>query len=71
MARRIQSVVALHRACASGILELVEVDGVRSGKSHRVYLLAAEYGPAPEAAPGKKARPPILPDSFHILVVGK
>jgi YVTN family beta-propeller protein len=40
-------------------------------KNHRVYLLAAEYGPAPEAAPGKKARPPILPDSFHILVVGK
>jgi len=29
---------ALHRACASGILELVEVDGVRSGKSHRVYF---------------------------------
>jgi len=40
-------------------------------KNHRVYLLAAEYGPAPEASPGKKARPPILPDSFHILVVGK
>ena len=27
-------------------------------KTHRVYLLAAEYGPAPEAGPGKKARPP-------------
>src|SRR5271165_879784 len=40
-------------------------------KNHRVYLLAAEYGPAPEAAPGKKARPPILPDSFHVLVVEK
>jgi DNA-binding beta-propeller fold protein YncE len=40
-------------------------------KNHRVYLLAAEFGPAPEAAPGKKARPPILPDSFHVLVVGK
>jgi len=40
-------------------------------KNHRVYLLAAEYGPAPEAQPGKRARPPILPDSFHILVVGK
>jgi YVTN family beta-propeller protein len=40
-------------------------------KSHRVYLLAAEFGPAPAAAPGKKARPPILPDSFHILTVGK
>ena len=40
-------------------------------KNHRVYLLAAEYGPAPEAQPGKRARPPILPDSFHIIVVGK
>jgi YVTN family beta-propeller protein len=40
-------------------------------KNHRVYLLAAEYGPAPAASPGKKARPSILPDSFHLLVVGK
>ena len=41
-------------------------------KNHRVYLLAAEYGPAPTASPGqKKARPPIVPDSFHVLVVGK
>ena len=40
-------------------------------KNHRVYLLAAEYGPAPEAEPGKRVRPPILPDSFHIIVVGK
>jgi len=29
---------ALHRACASGVLELVEVDGVRSGQSHRVFF---------------------------------
>ena len=40
-------------------------------KLHRVYLLAAEYGPAPEAKEGKKGRPPVLPDSFHVLVVGK
>ena len=40
-------------------------------KNHKVYLLAAEYGLAPEAAPGKKARPPVLPDSFHVIVVGK
>jgi hypothetical protein len=40
-------------------------------KNHRVYLLAAAYGPAPAAEPGKRVRPPILPDSFHILVVGK
>jgi DNA-binding beta-propeller fold protein YncE len=41
-------------------------------KLHRVYLLAAEYGPAPAAKEGQKqGRPPVLPDSFHILVVGK
>src|SRR5206468_4379890 len=40
-------------------------------KNHRLYLLAAEYGPAPEAQAGKRVRPPILPDTFHILVVAK
>jgi DNA-binding beta-propeller fold protein YncE len=40
-------------------------------KTHRVYLLAAEYGPAPEAKAGERKRPPVLPDSFHVLVVGK
>jgi DNA-binding beta-propeller fold protein YncE len=40
-------------------------------KLHRIYLLAAEFGPTPEAKDGKKARPPVLPDSFHVLVVGK
>lgn len=40
-------------------------------KMHRVYLLAAEYGPPPEPKDGKKGRPPVLPDSFHVLVVGK
>jgi DNA-binding beta-propeller fold protein YncE len=40
-------------------------------KNHKVYLLAAEYGPAPQSSTGKKARPPVLPDSFQILVLGK
>jgi DNA-binding beta-propeller fold protein YncE len=41
-------------------------------KMHRVYLLAAEYAQAPETKPGEtKKGAPILPDSFHILVVGK
>ncbi len=41
-------------------------------RTHRLYLLAAEYG-APAAAKSgeKKARPTILPDTFHVLVVGK
>jgi DNA-binding beta-propeller fold protein YncE len=40
-------------------------------KTHKVYLLAAEYGPTPEAKDGKKGRAPVLPDSFGVLVVGK
>jgi len=41
-------------------------------KSHKIFLLAAEYGPVPETKPGeKKGRAPALPDSFHLLVVGK
>jgi DNA-binding beta-propeller fold protein YncE len=40
-------------------------------KTHRVFLLAAEFGPAPEAKAGERKRPPVLPDSFHVLVVGK
>jgi len=40
-------------------------------KTHRVYLLAAEYGPPAEAKGGKAGRPTVLPDSFHVLVVGK
>ena len=41
-------------------------------KLHRVYLPDADYGPAPEAKAGQKqGRPPVLPDTFHILVVGK
>jgi DNA-binding beta-propeller fold protein YncE len=37
-------------------------------KMHKIYLLAAEYGAQPA---GQKGRPPVVPDSFHVLVVGK
>jgi DNA-binding beta-propeller fold protein YncE len=52
-------------------------------KTHHVFTMAAEYGPAPapttppaDAAPGRgrgrgPARGPMLPDSFSILVIGK
>jgi DNA-binding beta-propeller fold protein YncE len=40
--------------------------------THRIYMLAAEYGPTPAAKEGQKApRPPVLPDSFHVIVIGK
>ena len=41
-------------------------------KAHKLYVPAAEYGPAPPpSSDGKKGRPPVLPDSFEILVVGR
>jgi len=41
-------------------------------KTHKIYLLAAEYGQAPAPKEGqKKGRAPVLPDSFHVLVVSK
>jgi hypothetical protein len=39
-------------------------------KSHRIYLSAAEYGPQPDSIPGqRRARAPVLPGSFKVLVV--
>ncbi len=41
-------------------------------KTHKIFLLAAEYGPAPPPKEGqKKGRAPVVPDSFHVLVLGK
>jgi len=40
-------------------------------KTHKIFLLAAEYGPPAPAKDGKKSRPTVVPDSFHVLVVGK
>jgi DNA-binding beta-propeller fold protein YncE len=40
-------------------------------KTHKIFLLAAEAGPPAPAKDGKKGRPTVLPDSFHVLVVGK
>ena len=40
--------------------------------THRVYLPAAQYGPAPAAtAEVPRPRPPMLPASFELLVVGR
>lgn len=40
--------------------------------SHRVYTVTAEFGPAPATPPGGRAqRPPMLPNSFTLLIYGK
>jgi DNA-binding beta-propeller fold protein YncE len=40
-------------------------------KTHKVWLVAAKFGPRPAPTPAEpRPRPPILPDSFTVLVVG-
>jgi DNA-binding beta-propeller fold protein YncE len=40
-------------------------------KTHRIYLAAATFGPAPPPAPGApRRRPPIVPGTFKVLVYG-
>jgi YVTN family beta-propeller protein len=41
-------------------------------RAHKLYVPTAEFGPAPPPSPdGKKGRPPVLPDTFEILVFGR
>ncbi len=40
-------------------------------KAHKLYLPAAEFGAAAVSGEGKKGRPPVIPDSFMVLVVGR
>jgi len=42
-------------------------------KTGKVFLIAAEFGPAPDPPPagGRFRRGPMVPGSFSILVVGK
>jgi DNA-binding beta-propeller fold protein YncE len=41
-------------------------------KTHNVFVVTAQFGPRPSAtADNPRPRPPILPDSFVVLVVGK
>jgi DNA-binding beta-propeller fold protein YncE len=39
-------------------------------KTHKVYLPTAQYGPAPAGQKGR-SRPPVLPGSFVVLVIGE
>jgi hypothetical protein len=41
-------------------------------KTHQIFLVTADFGPKPAASADQpNPRPPILPDSFVVLVVGK
>jgi DNA-binding beta-propeller fold protein YncE len=40
--------------------------------THMMYLVGAQFGPLPDSAPGTgRRRPPVLPNSFALLVVGR
>ena len=41
-------------------------------KTGKLFLITAEFGPAPAPAPGQRySRPPMVPDTFQIITVGK
>jgi DNA-binding beta-propeller fold protein YncE len=40
-------------------------------KTGKIFTITAEFGPAPAAQPGQRVRPPMLPDTFQIITVGK
>lgn len=41
-------------------------------KTHNVFLVTAEFGPMPaETKPGERRRPPMIPGSFTLLVLGQ
>ena len=65
------SVVAVGKGKASIVDTVPTQIGARTialdPRSGRLYLPAAEYGPRPAGG----GRPPMIPGSFKILVVGK
>jgi len=36
-------------------------------KTHRLYVSAADFGPAPPATEGRRSRPQMVPDSFRVV----
>jgi DNA-binding beta-propeller fold protein YncE len=40
-------------------------------KTGHIITATAEFGPAPAATPGQRSRPPMLPNSFTLIVIGK
>jgi len=52
-----------------------DTEGARTlaldAKTHNVFVVTAQFGPRRRDADNPRPRPPILPDSFVVLVVGK
>jgi YVTN family beta-propeller protein len=70
------SVVDAKAAGYPTLEKLATVKGARTmaydSGTDRVYIVAAEYGPKPEAtAENPRPRQPVLPGSFQVIVVGR
>jgi DNA-binding beta-propeller fold protein YncE len=73
-----EGVLTALRLTGSGAPEVAQSVPTRRGartmaldeRSHRIFLVTAQYGPAPAATPEHPhPRPPILPGTFRLLVV--
>ena len=40
-------------------------------KTGHIITATADFGPAPAAQPGQRVRPPMLPNSFRLIVIGR
>jgi YVTN family beta-propeller protein len=40
-------------------------------KTGHIITATADFGPAPAAQPGQRVRPPMIPNTFRLLVIGK
>jgi DNA-binding beta-propeller fold protein YncE len=40
-------------------------------KTGHIITATADFGPAPAAQPGQRVRPPMLPNTFRLLIIGK
>ena len=62
-----------------GTSELRMGEALQNGYRDKVFLMSkmdgrtatADFGPAPAAQPGQRVRPPMIPNTFRILVIGK
>lgn len=75
-----EGTLTVARRLPDGAFEVAETVQTKRGartmaldlQSHRIYLPTADFGPAPAPTPeNPHARPPVIKDTFEILVMGR